>query len=224
MKLVHPDLENKIVFEENNINIVTIENKPFFSSLIQELRQQCLGGEGNFVLSDNDKELDITKAGMLIIDPFSIDINSKNIVSKIFSKLKTLTVDEEYYLETNKLKTALYSYLDSLLFDCDIPLTYQDDFDFSVLFKMMNVQVEYSGNTMLDKLIDYVSITAELLNIKLFFFVNLKQFLSYEELAALYRFISYTKIDAVLFEGSFIENKHECEKHYIIDNDLCEIY
>lgn len=224
MKLVHPNLENQIVFEENIINVITIEHKPSFSSLIQELKQQCLGNEGNFVLSDKNKKLDMAKLCVLIIDPFSLDINDKSIVNKMFSRLKTLAVNEEHYLETNKLKNALYLYLSSLLFDCDMPLVYQDDFDFSVLFRMMSMQFEVSGKTVVDTLLDYMAITAELLGFRFFFFVNIKQFLSYEELEQLYTFVCYTKINVLLLEGSFTENTHKCEKHYIIDNDLCEIY
>lgn len=166
----------------------------------------------------------MAKLCTLIIDPFSLNINDKSIVNKMFSRLKTLAVNEEHYLETNKLKNTLYSYLESLLFDCDMPLMYQDDFDFSVLFRMMGTQFEVSGKTVLDTLLDYTAITAELLGFRLFFFVNIKQFLSYEELEQLYAFLCYTKINVVLLEGTFTENKHTCEKHYIIDNDLCEIY
>lgn len=35
MKLVHPNLENQIVFEENIINVMTIEHKPFFHRLFK---------------------------------------------------------------------------------------------------------------------------------------------------------------------------------------------
>lgn len=224
MKLVHPDLENQILFLENKVNVVTIENKQFFSSFIQELGRQCSGDEGNFVLVDTDVELDIAKSCVLIIDPFSIDINNKSILNKVLTQLKMLAVTEEHYMETNNIKSNIYAYLDSLLFDCDVPLIYQDDFDFSALFKMMNIRFENSGITLLENILDYLAVSIELLSIRCFFFVNLKQFLSYEELDRLYTFAHYAKIDMILFEGCFMGSKHSCETHYIIDNDLCEIY
>lgn len=224
MKLVHPELGNALIFEENIINVVTIENKPFFVKIVQSLMLQCSGEDGEFILSNENKELDISKLCTVIVDPFNFNINGKHILNKVYTQLKTLAVNEDHYLETNKLKTNLYSYFDSLLFDCDIPLVYQDDFDIVMLFKMMDIHIDPTGTKLIDRLIDYIAIMTDILNIECFFFVNLKQFLSYEELSSLYQFIQYAKVAVVLFEGSFTENKHNCEKHYIIDTDLCEIY
>ena len=224
MKLVHPDLGYAIVFEENQVNVVTVENKPFFTKLLQSLLLQCAGEKGYFVLSENNQELNLSEICDLIIDPFNLDINNKRILNKAFSILKTAAMNEDHYLETNTFKSAVYSYFDSLLFSCDIPLKYQDDFDIQQFFKALNIRIESFSSGLLDTLTDYIAAEAELLGIKCFIFVNLKQFLSYEELAEFYTFAHYAKVHVLLFEGCFTENRQECEKHYIIDNDLCEIY
>ena len=88
----------------------------------------------------------------------------------------------------------------------------------------MDIRIENFYSNLLEKLTDYIAAEAELLGTKCFIFVNLKQFLSYEELAELYKFAYYAKVYLLLLEGSFTESRHESEKHYIIDNDLCEIY
>lgn len=33
MKLVHPDIKNQIIFSENKVNVLTIENKTFLPNL-----------------------------------------------------------------------------------------------------------------------------------------------------------------------------------------------
>ncbi len=224
MKLVHPDLGSAIVFAENQVNVVTVENKSFFTKLLQGLLLQCAGEDGCFVLSEDNRELEIAEACDLIIDPFSLDINNKKILNKVFSILKSTAVGENHYLETNAFKSALYSYLDSLLFSCDIPLKYQENFDIQHIFRALDIRIENFYSNLLEKLMDYIAAEAELLGTKCFIFVNLKQFLSYAELAELYKFAYYAKVYLLLLEGTFTESRHESEKQYIIDNDLCEIY
>lgn len=36
MKLVHPDIKNQIIFSENKVNVLTIENKTFFTEFVSE--------------------------------------------------------------------------------------------------------------------------------------------------------------------------------------------
>ena len=85
MKLVHPDLGYTIVFAENQVNVVTVENKPFFTKLLQGLLLQCSGEDGGFVLSEDNRELKIAETCDLIIDPLTLDINNKKILNKVFS-------------------------------------------------------------------------------------------------------------------------------------------
>lgn len=224
MKLVHPEWEHTVIFAENQINVVTVENKAFFSKLISVLLLQMEGVDGDFILSEGDTILPISKVCDVIINPFSFDFNSKKNLTKIYNLLKTSAFDENYYTLTGELKTHLFKYLDKLLFDFDFPVTYQEDFDLVSLFKAVNIAIDEIGTTLLERLINYIRISTELLEIKCFIFVNLKTFLSEAELKELYTFAFYHKIHLLLFEGFFTEKTQSCEKHYIIDNDLCEIF
>ena len=77
MKLVHPDIKNQIIFSENKVNVLTIENKTFFTEFVSELFSQYSGNEGKFILSEDDKELSIPKTCELILNPINLDINNK---------------------------------------------------------------------------------------------------------------------------------------------------
>jgi len=50
MKLINEDLNNEIVFEENKVNLLLIENKKKFVEFIQEIIKQINGDEGKFSL------------------------------------------------------------------------------------------------------------------------------------------------------------------------------
>lgn len=54
-----------------------IESPKLFSGYVQEICAQSQGGEGRFVLSDGDKEIGISKAVEVIVNPFAVDINDK---------------------------------------------------------------------------------------------------------------------------------------------------
>ncbi len=224
MKLVHSELEKQIIFSENKINVLTVEHKKLFIQLIEEFLRQINGDEGSFILSENNKELEISKFCEMIIEPFNLDFNNKKIVNTIYSQLKNLTIDEFHYLETLNIKRDILKYIDTIIFDYDIPLEVDNDFDITALFKALNIKVENENSSLLEKLINYISLLTDLTNIRLFILINIKQFFSYEELKSFYSFVNYTKVSVLLLETVFIEPKHESEQHYIIDADLCEIY
>ncbi|UTC62607.1 type II-A CRISPR-associated protein Csn2 [Treponema sp. OMZ 787] len=224
MKLVHPDLENQIVFSENKVNVLTIENKAFFTKFISELFNQYSGSEGKFILSEDNKELSIPKTCALILNPINIDINNKQNLNKIYSILKQNISDEYSYLKTCSIKSEILKYLDEILFSLDIPLKRNEEFDLISIFKAINISFEAEYNNLLEKIIDYISASVELNQIRCFIFINLKQFLNFKDLSELYKFARYIKTNLFLIEGTYTSTKEDCEKPYIIDNDLCEIY
>ena len=64
----------------------------------------------------------------------------------------------------------------------------------------------------------------ELLGYEIFFFINLENFLSDDELVEFSKFILYNKYKVVFLEN-FNRNKlFDDDNLIIIDNDLCEIF
>lgn len=55
-----------------------------------ELAGQVEGKEGRFVLSDNEKEVDISKNVELIFNIFALDINERKLISKLYMELEKL--------------------------------------------------------------------------------------------------------------------------------------
>ena len=46
MKLVYTELEQQLVFQENKVNVLVIEQKELFRRMIQELDKQISGEDG----------------------------------------------------------------------------------------------------------------------------------------------------------------------------------
>lgn len=104
MKLVYTELEQQLVFQENKVNVLVIEQKELFRRMIQELDKQISGEEGGFVLSDNNKTMKIDKEICLILNPFALDINSRKALTGLYNELGKLGLNEENYLKTCSLK------------------------------------------------------------------------------------------------------------------------
>lgn len=224
MKLVHPYIERQIIFDENKINVLTIENQKLFSEVVQEIIAVLNGGNSKFVLSEGMDIINISKVGELCIDIFSCEINSKKTITKLYEILREKSVDEDMHLKTNQILSSILSYTEDLIFEFgEYELSYNLDTDITNIFKALDVKFDLSDKTYLEKLLDYVYITSEFLSKKLFIFVNLKSFLLEEELEEFYKMMFYKKINILLLESFEREYKFDCEEYYIIDKDLCQI-
>ena len=213
-----------IVFEETKINILVVENKKIFTELIMELTNQINGLDGDFVLSSNLKQLKMEETTDIVIDLFKFDLNQKKIISKLYNQLKTTAVEEEYYIGLTYLLGEINSYIEKITLTTKHPLTYSQDIDIASIFKLADVKLEISHEPFLEKLISYLNIMQEFCNISLFIFVNLKCYLSKEEVHLLYQHIFYNKLNVLLLENTMQDEKYEQEKYRIIDIDLCEIF
>ena len=64
----------------------------------------------------------------------------------------------------------------------------------------------------------------ELLGYEIFFFINLENFLSNDELVEFSKFILYNKYRVVFLENFNRNRLFDDDNLIIIDNDLCEIF
>ncbi|MEA5094585.1 MAG: type II-A CRISPR-associated protein Csn2 [Sedimentibacter saalensis] len=223
MKMTHPYFENPLLFEENKINVLVIENQYFFVKFINELLNQLNGIEGRFILSSNYKQLEINKEVDLVIDPFTLDFNQRKIITKLYEQLKSNAIGSEYYLDSKILLGEIMQFIEKLSQTTQYPLVYTNDLDIISILKIAEIKLETSYDTLVEKIVDYCSVIQEFCCISCVIFVNLKCFLSNEELELFYKTISYKKINIMLLENTVREKRFEQEKIYIIDSDLCEI-
>jgi CRISPR-associated protein Csn2 len=223
MILAHTDIVKNIEFRENEVNVVLVENKHYFADLIGELYRQMDGEEGKFVLSDNNKILNIAKSVELLTDVFTVDINNRKLLNALYANVDKISQNEDNFARTAELFSAVFTYLENITDEIDFSLEYKSDISVSELCKAVDLRFSKEYDSLVEKLADYLVMTTDVLKIKCFVFINLKTFLSKEELALLYDFMFAHKINALLLENveTYIL---PCENLLIIDEDLCEIY
>lgn len=223
MKIASQELDRTIIFQENQVNELIIENVGLFQRFLWQILQQIEGSdESSIFLTEGDKILSWEKNVEIIINPFQLDTNQKKVLNRLYQNMFNIVQEKGYYLKLNELSAEIINLLSKIEFDGDISLDYSMNIEPVQLFKMMDVKIETQGKTLLEKLIEYIKVVSELLQYKLIIFVNIKSYLNLEELSLLYQAAHYEKVNLLLIENC--ERKALLkENRIIIDSDMCEI-
>ena len=223
MKMASQELDRAIVFQENQVNELIIENAGLFQRFIRQILQQIEDdSESSIYLTEGEKILSWEKNVEIIINPFCLDINQKKLLNRLYQNMSNIVQEKGYYLKLNELSAEIISLLTEIEFDGDISLNYAMNIEPVQIFKMMDVKIETEGKTLLEKLTEYIKMVSELLQYKLIILVNIKSYLNEEEINSLYQTVHYAKVYLLLIENLERETLLK-ENRIIIDNDMCEI-
>lgn len=223
MKLVNIDLGYQLVFQDGKVLEWIIESPALFQRYAYDLLQQSKAEEGKFVLSDKDKEMSISKSMEIVLNPFDIDMNDKRILRKIYGDLSELAYDSESFILTQELLQKLQGYFYELEQKSGYPLEIDNEIDISAIFKAINVKVETESENLLEKLCEYIKIIAEVLRKKIFVFINLRSYLTDEQMEQLIEMANYNEINVLPIENCQRDFLNNCT-YVIVDKDECHIY
>jgi CRISPR-associated protein Csn2 len=222
MKLVHPDWNRQIVFRENRVQVVCIENARYFSRIVEDLVRQRQTGTGPFVLSDGNEIYDLSKTAELILSPFLLDFENKKIQSTILKRLQQIANDEEFH-ESQEIRRLILQYLNRLTDRLDVDVSTSPEIDILQVVKLANVRPLVDEDSLETRLLDYFSLLKDVLETKLIIAVNLRSYFSSESLQTFYETLLLKKTPLLLLENFTKYGKIPCEDWLIVDEDLCEI-
>lgn len=224
MKIINNNWQRQIVLEDNLIHTIVFENKKYYRESILELIRQHKGYEGNFILSNNNKEVSFDKNSYFISDLFNIDINNKKIITKVYGELLRNALDN--IAEYNKIISYIREYFETLVFNNNLDLEYNDEIEANSLLKLGNFKIQIGESNYLEKLIKFLKVLVELCNIKVIFIVGLYRVFSVEEVGKIYKEVCLNKINIINIESEYKNIKksdYYKEILYIFDQDNCEI-
>lgn len=210
----------KIDFEDNSIFSLIIENKKLYRKIIEDLINNISIDDGNIILSKNNKLIVPEKEIFVFSDYFNFDVN-KFVLNRYYKELKNLS-ENDFFDETVEIKEVLRNYITKLV-ENEYSIKLEEDLDISQILKAFGVKFQRNEDLLLN-LFEWIKILNELLGYEIFFFINLENFLSNDELVEFSKFILYNKYRVVFLEN-FNRNKlFDDDNLIIIDNDLCEIF
>ena len=221
MKLVHGKYNLLLPISEEKPSILVVENPDVMTEFVSSFMQQLEGNEGDFLLVNGEKVLDLQKSVELIINPFSIDFNNKKMLSSLFSNLSR--TGNDFIEKKNDVLQKSVSLLDFLVSKENfLGITYNSDFDWPAFFKMFNVQFDNEYESLLVKLTEYMKLLSSFSKCEFIVFVNLSSYLSQNDLNQLLKTALYCKIKVVFIESSDVltfSKSYVC----VIDKDRCLI-
>lgn len=224
MKIINNNWQRQIVLEDNLIHTIIFENKKYYRENILELIRQHKGYEGSFILSNNNKEVSFDKNSYFISDLFNIDINNKKIITKIYGELLKVVTDD--IAEYNKITSYMREYFETLVFNNNLDLEYNDEIEANLLLKLGDFKIQFEESNYLEKLIKFLKVLVELCNIKVIFIVGLYRVFSVEEVGKIYKEVCLNKMNIINIESEYQNIKksdYYKEILYIFDQDNCEI-
>ena len=218
MKLVNTLYNLEFDLIENQILVLSIENHLAYSNILETLWKQY---KGDFILSDESKELKLSQKMECIYNIFNTNTNDRKIITKLYQEL-TFQNDTLLQEESVLFKQELISYFDKVISTVPYSLKYNFDTDLSSLMKSISVEIDDDSDSLLEKTMQYIKLMNQICGVEIFVIPNLKAYFSPEEIIQLYEFTIYNKIYLIVIEA--IQTPHiEGEKCWIIDEDLCII-
>lgn len=222
MKLIERELGLEIELKENRVSVLVIEDIRQRLSLVNQLFVQTSSQDSAWILVEDEKSFDISKKCEIILEPFSIDLNNRKIISKLFQEINAIA-DEEYYEDGLTLHSQISAYLERLLEKLPYPIEYSSTWDLNTVLKMYGVQLSEDCEDQFDKLCSYIKLLSQICGTEIFILVNMKPFFTEKQISELYKMASYGKIQLILIEFGVDSHRYSEEDTYILDSDGCII-
>ncbi len=223
MKLLHKDFNFVFHFKENKSNLLVVEQPAIFLKFVSELTECENEDESGFVLSENDEILKKKDKLVCVINPLSISLNERKLLSKLGEMLKREILSTELLIEGNQILSILENYMLNVVHSMEWNLIYSDKMDIQSLLKIAEIHFEDTYETLVEKILDYMEVSRGLLDIKCFVFVHLLSYLTEYEIEKFYEYVYYQKINVLLLENRQPNVINTFSDIIIIDKDSCEI-
>lgn len=219
MKLAYSKFFETLDFEKESQTLV-VENVELLRTIIHQLKFQINNKIGDFILSDNDSILDISKNILLITDVFEISSLSKQLKNKLQQYVESNYDNDDLYQDVYH---RLIEFGNDLINSSRYPLCFSQSFTKIDIIKMLDIQLEHNYSSLLEEVIDYIDIFSQIIKTKLFVFVSLRGFLTDEEFNNFMKIMDYKGIRVLLIERYLLLDNGMNSNVHIIDKDLCVI-
>ena len=184
MKLMYQDSTLDFEVSSDKVTVISFENCKVFRRMVTELDIQCDGGEGHWILNDNNKAFNLDKYGHIILNPLYVDINSKALLTKLQNQLskEALLMTEEVADIVNRLHAFYYS----LEFGYPLSIQHKLEIGTAELIKLGSFNFEFNRTGDIMDLMSYIEVVDTLLSPMLYIMVNLDLVLNDDEINAFY--------------------------------------
>lgn len=225
MNLVFDGLDAPLIVDRGFPCVLQVENPALFFRLAQSIGSQ----EGRYAVEPyslwNGEDEVAPKSNMLFIpNAFELPWDDRSLLGEVCRRIeKDLIDDEDMRLELEKAEAALASRLMLLSGGLSADYAFGIEWDLGKCLKMLGFGVDtMPGSKLIDNLISFLSLALDAKCQKVLVFVNLKTFLTENELEKLYEHVFYTKSFVLMLENKQDNTAYRYERKHVVDLDFLE--
>ena len=219
MKLVYSKFSEVIKWNYNNIPVISIENKKMLQDIIADLMETGLSHKKISIFDNQDN--DVEDKLDIVLEPFTLSVNNSYTQSYLKNYLQVQIKNN--LVEYSNLAFPIWTQLQSSLLDVPLSVTIDSEVNPRGLTNLFGISIDNDPENLLENIIDYISVMTSLNLKKVFIFYNLKEILDPKQIDLLYNHVVSEEAYVVLVESG-LRSKNNFEIHYIIDDDMCEIF
>ena len=219
MTLMIPLLEQPIVFSENRVQVLIVENPVAFRQLLEMMHRQAEGRPRDLILAEHFQPQEFSKLAELVMDPFCLDIETKKFVTKLQQVVAEAAESHEEALSS--LYGQLYDLASQIAMELDFSVAFDPIEDPAALVRLLGFRLDGEALPFSEGLLEWMVLQRKFFGKQLCVFCGLKACLSDEELRLFYRSVFYEKLSVLLIESWQRETTLPEEELTIVDKDLC---
>ena len=225
MRIVFSGLDCPMELLAGECITLEIENQALFARLVLSL----LSEEGRYAdepysVWEGDVELK-PKDSLLVIDnPLRPPWDERGLMgANVKSMEREYLEDEDLRRNIEELQRSMNAQLMSLGFGMNADFEFSQEWDFKRYLKLAGFGVSYQeGKSLLDNLLNFLSLALDAGEKRVLLFVNLKTFLSENDFRLFLEQVYFQKTRVLLLENKRDELLYEHEKKRLVDQHFIE--
>lgn len=219
IQFVHPLIDSIININFSKINNLVIEDSNFLVSIIQDIKNFLDKNDTEVRFLENNELYKKIDKLFLITDIFNIDFNNKILQNTLIKKMvKSL---DGYEFQINEIYQKAYKLFSNCIEDLNISIDVNYCLEKSTFVKMFTPTIQSDFENLLEKLVLFVNVLVELIDLKCLITLNLQEFLTKKDIELFYTHCQCREV-AVLNLLSRKKYEFDDEQVIVIDSDLCE--
>lgn len=226
MRISFAGMESSIDVADVGITVLQVDNKLYFSRVCESLLSlQGEQAKEAYTIWDQDGcEVRPDQALLIVANPFDLPWKHKDLTGNLYKRVESeLLLDEGLRFEMQELQLALESAVHKLDFQFNADYKFGVEWNISSYLKAFSYGIDISDSaSLLDKLISFIDVGADMAIDKVIVFINLKTFLTKNDLEQLHDRLFFHGMRTLLLENNDAPRYDDVEVKYVVDRDFVE--
>lgn len=225
MRLVFSGLEDSIDLSFGRVSTLQVENEALFARIARSLAcSDPLSALEPYSLWEDGVEVSPSSSLLFVSDPLSLPWDDRSLMGEVLKRIeREFLEDEDFRREVEGLDAELSSKLLRMGFGMNSDYGFGLEWSLSRYLKFRNFGVGMrEDETLLENLLRFLSLVLDAGCKKVIVFVNLKTFLTENDLKELFGFVFRSNLRILLLENKRDDSIYEHELKISIDLHFLE--